>query len=142
MCMGNIPDAKSIFRVALYSAMMHAVKGAEGNEAGGWHLPVCLAVYTISLAIGTWRAWIYIKKYINDTMYSRLRDTEVAIYNAIEDMRRGPADLRLRARGQVEADHLVLLIRRRRPIDHIVEAADGRRVNVRLQSCTRSLLPP
>ena len=43
-----------------------------------------------------------------------------------------PADLWLIARGQVEADHLVLLIRRRRPIDHIVEAADGRRVNVRL----------
>ena len=42
-----------------------------------------------------------------------------------------PADLRLRARGQVEADQ-VLLIRRRRPINHIVEAADGRRVNVGL----------
>ena len=42
-----------------------------------------------------------------------------------------PADLRLRARGQVEADQ-VLLIRRRRPINHIVEAADGRRVDVGL----------
>ena len=42
-----------------------------------------------------------------------------------------PADLRLRARGQVEADQ-VLLIRGRRPINHIVEAADGRRVNVGL----------
>ena len=75
---------RASFRAALYSAMMHAVKGAEGNETGGWHLPVCLAVYTTFLAIGTWRAWIYIKKYIHDTMYSRLRDTEVDVYTTQE----------------------------------------------------------